>query len=157
MFKVHLPVVTFLAIRLSKLANAANHTVSGERVQMACHLQLVLMMRCVEVFSQACYTRCLQDSGQSSTAVMMMHDFNGVWYYGGQEWYERKTAEFNALFPGISVSLAHVAHDAMVNEALSDLEKETNRYHAYIIPGTAFEWRHLASCGSSDGHVHVHG
>ena len=72
MFNVHLPVVTLLAIRLSKLADA-------------------------------------------------------VWYYGGQEWYERKTAEFNAFYPGISVSLAHVAHDAMVNEALSDLEKETNK------------------------------
>ena len=68
----------------------------------------------------------------TSTAVtVMMHDSNGVWYYGGQEWYERKTG----TLPGISVSLVHVAHDAMVVEALSDLEKETNKHHACIIPG----------------------
>ena len=131
-----MPGVTSLAIRLSKLVNAAIHTESRERVQMACHLQLVLMMRCVEVFSQACYTRCLQDRCQSSTAVtVMMPDSNGVSYIGGQQWYERKTAEFNALYPDISVSLANVAENDMVNEALSHLEKETNKYHAYIIPG----------------------
>ena len=81
MFSVHTPVVSSLAIRLSEFATAAILNVSGERIQMAYHLQLELMMRCVEVFPRR------------ATRVVY------------------KTPA--------------VAHDDMVNEALSDLEKET--------------------------------
>ena len=99
---------------------------------MASHLELVLLMQqYVQVLSQTCYTDCLQKPTEHPTAVNVMM-FDDMFF--GREWYERKTAEFNALYTTISVTLKHVSLDDMVNEARTDLEQGTNFYHAYLVP-----------------------
>ena len=98
---------------------------------MASHLQLVLLMQqYVQVLSQTCYTDCLQKHTENVTALNVMMFDDMVF---GREWYERKTAEFNALYPSISVTLKHVSLVDMVNEAQTDLEQGTNFHHGYII------------------------
>ena len=104
---------------------------------MTHHLQLVFFLQFAKVsMQQTCYTECLQDTSWSATSVNVMavddsDDF--VWQYMRQ-WYEGKTAEFNALYPAISVTLSHVQQEDMVTEALLDLERGTNLYDAYVIP-----------------------
>ena len=48
--------------------------------------------------------------------------------------YESKTADFNALFPAISVVLSHVLCEDMMTHAEADLQHGTNQYHAYLGP-----------------------
>ena len=52
----------------------------------------------------------------------------------GREWYERRTGEFNALHPTISVTVKHVSVDDMVNGPQTDLEEGTNFYRGYLVP-----------------------
>ena len=86
---------------------------------MAHRLRLVLFVQCVDVLSQTCHTECLQDTSVVSTTVnvMMFNVSQALNWYSTQEWYDRKTAEFKALFPAIAVTLVHVQMDDMVNEA----------------------------------------
>ena len=91
---------------------------------------MLLIQKYVQVVSQTCCTDCLQKPTQHPTAVNVMM-FDDMF---GREWYERKTVEFNALYPSISVTLKHVSLDDMVNEARTDLEQGTNFYHIFLIP-----------------------
>ena len=65
----------------------------------------------------------------------MVLDNSALYLHAWQEWLDRKTIEFNGLYPAISVTAIHVNSGEMVNQALQDLESGTNRYHSYIIPG----------------------
>ena len=53
---------------------------------------------------------------------------------GFLHWVERKITEFNIFFPAIFVTVVHVEREAMVNEALQDLESRANRFDAYVMP-----------------------
>ena len=105
---------------------------------MTHYLKLVFFLQFAKVsLQQACYTQCLQDTSWTATSVNVMAVDGGgesnLWLYARQ-WYDRKTAEFNALYPAISVTLSHVEWDGMVAEALLDLDQGTNLYHAHVVP-----------------------
>lgn len=103
---------------------------------MVRHLQVVLSWHFMAVAGHTCYTECLrEDSGGTTTVNIMATDVarDGTWR-ATQQWVDRKTIEFNALYPALNVTLDYVKHDEMVNEAGQDLESGRNRYHAYIIP-----------------------
>ena len=104
---------------------------------MLSHLQLVLLMHFVGVYSQTCYTECLTTTAGDATDVNIMvpdgSEDLGMQTY--RDWVDRKTTEFNRVYPVISVTLHYVRDDKMVTEALQDLETGTNTHHGYVIPG----------------------
>ena len=51
-----------------------------------------------------------------------------------QQWFERKTIEFNHLHPSISVTPIYLNYWEMLSEAQQDVESRMNRFHAYVIP-----------------------
>ena len=85
---------------------------------------------------QTCYTQCLQTTSASATSinVMLVDGSTDSLWQGTQQWYDSKTAEFNALFPAISVELSHVPYEDMVTQAEEDVQHGTNQYHAYLVP-----------------------
>ena len=103
---------------------------------MLSHLQLVLLMHFVEVYSQTCYTECLTTTAGDATDVNIMvpDGSTQLRINAYREWVDRKTTEFNRVYPAISVTLKYVNDDSMVTEALQDLEIGTNMYHGYVIP-----------------------
>ena len=103
---------------------------------MLSHLQLVLLMHFVGVYSQTCYTECLNQPTSDATTVNIMvpHGSGVLGIHAYREWVDRKTTEFNRVYPAISVTPHYVSVDNMVAEALQDLETGTNMYHGYVIP-----------------------
>ena len=124
---------------------------------MLSHLQLVLLMHFVGVYSQTCYTECLTTSGDATDVNIMVPDGSGYLSTdANRQWVDRKTTEFNRVYPAISVTLKYVNDDSMVTEALQDLEMETNRYHGYVIRGMNV-YGGTSVLADRDGSVHVHG
>ena len=101
------------------------------------HRQLVLFLQVTAASDlQTCFTQCLQTPRASSTSINVMFvdgSTDPTWQII-QQWYDSKTAEFNTLFPAISVELSHVPHEEMVTLAEEDLQHGTNQYHAYLVP-----------------------
>ena len=104
---------------------------------MLSHLQLVLLMHFVGVYSQTCFTECLTTTtGDATTVNIMVNDgsFDPI-AHAYREWLDSMITEFNRLYPAISVTPHYVIFDNMVTEALRDLDTGTNMYHGYVIPG----------------------
>ena len=104
---------------------------------MLSHLQFVLLMHFVGVYSQTCYTECLTTTAGDTTDVniMVLDGSTDIFSNAHRQWVDRKTTEFNRLFPAISVTLKYVKDDNLVTDSLQDLEMETNMYHGYVIHG----------------------
>ena len=85
---------------------------------------------------QTCYTQCLQTTSATATVinVMFVDGSTNPFWQGTQMFDDSKTAEFNALFPAISVELSHVPYEDMVTQAEEDLQHGTNQYHANLVP-----------------------
>ena len=73
-------------------------------------------------------------AGSTSINVMFVDGSTDPTWQKTQQWYDSKTAEFNTLFPAISVELSHVPHEEMVTLAEEDLQHGTNQYHGYLVP-----------------------
>ena len=100
------------------------------------YLQLVSFLQMSAASDlQTCYTQCLQTtSASTSINVMLVNGSTNLYWQSTQQWYDSKTAEFNALFPAISVELSHVPYEDMVTQAEEDVQHGTNQYHAYLVP-----------------------
>ena len=84
------------------------------------HLQLVLFLQVTAISQQqSCYTQCLQITCGNVTSINVMLVDGGTDYawQGAQQWYDRKTAEFNALFRAVSVELSHAQNEEMLTQA----------------------------------------
>ena len=91
------------------------------------HLQLMLLMHFVQVYSQTCYTECLKISVGDITNNRERHGSLRIQFF-----LQLKAIEFNALYPTISVTLVKVPWDDMVNEAQQDLESEYTWWYIAI-------------------------
>ena len=101
---------------------------------MPYHLQMVFLMNFVQVYTQTCYEKCLQEAYTGITNVTIMvadASVRSSYFYTTRQWLDRKTIEFNGLYPAISVELLDVNY---TRELLEDTESGRNTYHAYILP-----------------------
>ena len=102
---------------------------------MPYHLQMVFLMNFLQVYSQTCYEKCLQEADTGITNVtIMVADASGrsSYFSTTRQWLDRKTMEFNGLYPAISVELLDVIN--WTREPLEDMESGRNTYHGYILP-----------------------
>ena len=97
---------------------------------------VVFFLESVAVASQSCYSKCLQEATRSVTTlnVLLVDGEGSVTWAAARAWYDMKTAQFNALHPAIAVTPVHVHLTDFVDEALRDLEQQTNTFHAYVTP-----------------------
>ena len=101
---------------------------------MPYHLQMVFLMNFVQVYSQTCYEKCLQEADTGITNVTIMvadASVRSSFFYTTRQWLDRKTIEFNGLCRAISVELLNANY---TRELLEDTESGRNTYHAYIMP-----------------------
>ena len=62
-----------------------------------------------------------------------VRDARNTWAAPSYEWFASKVAEFNALYPSITVNLAPISLESLDEEILQDVVNGSNVFHAYLM------------------------
>ena len=93
---------------------------------------------CLLLFAQVASGQCYTESSRNGTAASVrvnvaVRDAWNTWAAPLYEWFASKVAEFNALYPSITVNLAPISLESLNEWILQDLVNGSNVFHAYLM------------------------